>query len=254
MSHNEIIYSFLSHQYEDGLHQQFLAREDFELPQAKVKNFMVQLTDISLTEIFNYMDNHPSVVPVASSSLSTFSALEACTDELCALLVQHWPEGRSIAEIGEAEVFQKYLRVHNKSSWSRFGNNHAKTAHQLGLTFKADRRWYLSCYGYIYAYFMLSKRQQARFLTRALLRNPFYAKVLTQVRLEEVHVKDYLPGLSSSTLGARSGSIARLLQLVLQEMDAENIKWHDLYLPKYNARRKELTESVLQGTFTAMDN
>ena len=253
MNHNEILQTFFSRTYENELHQQMLAHDDFAFPVETIKDYMVSLTQISLAEVFNYIDNHPDIAPVNTSELCQFSSLTACTDELCDLLSHIARNGATIMDIGSAEIFQKYIRAHHKGSWSRFGNNQAKTAHQLGLTFKNDHRWYLTCYGFAYVYPFLTPRQQKRFLTRALLRNPFYAKVLTNLRLEAIHIKDYVSGLSASTLGARSASIAKLLQLCLEEMNAENIKWHDLYIPRYNARRKELTEYNFPGTASAMD-
>ena len=253
MTHNELLYDFFSFSYEENLHLQMLLDASFAVPVDEIKQHMIALTEISLAEFFNYLDNHPSISRIKTSDITQCGSLLACTDELCEVL-REVKEGKSATEIGKSEVYEKYLRAHNKSAWTRYGNQQAKTAQQLGLAFKNDHRWYLSCYGYAYAYPLLNKRRQNQFLCRVLLRNPFYAQVLSKVRLQEVQLTSFMKGLSASTQGGRSSSVTKMLQICLDEMDREGIKWHDIHIPKYSKRSKTLSDTVLKGTVTAIDN
>ena len=254
MTNNEILSSFFDRTFEAQFHSQILEDENYAVPVETIKEYMIALTRLSLATCFNYLDNHPFTSAIHTGEIGSCSALEACTDELCEVLQQEDHQGMTIMEIGRAAIYEKYLRVHHPKSWSRYGNNQVKTAHQLGLTFKHQHRWHLSCYGYAYAYPLLSPKQQKRFLVRALLRNVFYAEILLKLRMESVHINQYMNALSASTQGARSASIARLLQLCLDEMEQEGIKYHDCYLPKYNSRTKTASERMLPGTVTAIDN
>ena len=253
MTHQEILQQFFSRTFENDLHQRILSDDGYEVPVDDIKCFMVALTEISLVEVFNYLDNHPSLAAVRSNEITECGALEAFTSELCGVLRENCPKGMSIQEIGKSDVFAKYLRAHNKQSWARYGSCQAKTAEQLGLAFKNEKRWHLSGFGYAYAFPYLTVRQQERFLCRALLRNTFYARVLLAVRSEEVFLTDYMNGLSASTQGRRSSSVTKMLHLCLEEMNREGIRWYDIHVPRYRAQTKTLVDHVLRGTTTALD-
>lgn len=253
MRHDELLDRFFSRRDEEKWHKQILEDENFEVPVAAVKDFMVQLTEIPLTAFFNYLDNHPLAARWDTSDITQCGALAAFTEEWCAVLHPAAKEGKTIMEIGQSPLYEKYLRSHNKAAWSRYGNHQAKTASQLGLAFKNERRWYLSGFGYAYVYPHLTQKQQQRFLSRALLRNPFYAQLLTRVRTEDVYLQHFMGGLSASTQGSRSGSVVKLLRICLEEMEREGIKWHDIHVPGYSVRKKEPTERVIKGTKTVWD-
>ena len=253
MTHPDLLHTFLNRSHEQEIHQQILENPDYVVPVEELKSYMIALTQIPMLEFFMYLDARQEAAAFGTSDITQCGTLSACTDELCQVLQEAAREGMTVQEIGRAEVYAKYLRVHHQASWTRMGNHQAKTAQQLGLACKEKRRWHLSCYGYAYAFPLLSKLQQKRFLARALLRNAFYAQVLSKVRFEEIKLGDYMKGLSASTQGARANSVVKLLQIGLDEMDREGIKRHDIYVPKYHAARKELTEKLLPGTFTALD-
>ena len=254
--HYDILKTFFTRSQEILIHQQILEDENFIVPVEVTKDFMIKLTKIPLLDFFIYLDQYvfPEKDKIKTSDISKCGSLIACTDELCQVLYEDGLKGKTVQEIGQHELYKKYLRSHHKSSWSRCGRNQAKTAYQLGLTFKNAKRWYLSCFGYGYVYPMLSKLQQKKFLARVLLRNSFYSRILSRVRFEPVDLLEMMQGLSPSTQGARSTSVVKLLQLCLDDMTREGIKWYDIRFPQYNTKYKKLTSRVLEGTWTQADS
>ena len=253
MTHTQLLDHFFSNEYANLLPAPLFGNPESLLPMAQIKEEMVQLTKISLAEFFNYLDNRPELLDTNGEGPVDCGTLVACTDELCRVMREQGADGMTTLEIGKSPVFQKYLRTPNRSTWMRYGGNQAKTAHVLGLTFRHLRQWYLTGYGYAYAFRYLTARQQDQFLCRSLLRNPFYARILMDVRNEEVHLKAYLGDFSPSTQARRAVAMMKLLRLVLDEMDREGIKWHDILVPRYHTKHKELVEHVIEGSYTALD-
>ena len=252
MTHDEILTLFFARQDEEFLHDKWLHDQNFTFSATAVLQRMRDLSEISLVEFFNYMDNHPQSQKIDTRDIPAFGSLASCTDELCDALYALGPVGKTTTEIGQLGIYASHYRTANKTARARYGSQIAKTAGVLGLAFKDARLWYLSCFGY--AYQTIDPRLRNRFLVRALLRSPFYGQILYRSRFSEVDVSDNMAALSPSTKGARSGSIIRLLQVGLDEMDAEGIKWYDIHVPGYNARSKKSTERVLPGTITAFDH
>ena len=253
MSHLQQLDHFFSDEYVNLLPSPLFGNPESLLPLADIKEEMIQLTKISLVEFFNYLDNRPHIHEINHEGPVDCGALVACTDELCAVMREKGADGMTTLEIGKSPVFQKYLRTPNRATWMRFGGTQAKTAHVLGLTFRHLRQWYLTGYGYAYAFRYLNNRQQQQFLCRSLLRNPFYARILMEVREQEISLKSYLSEYSPSTQARRAASVMKLLRLGLDEMDREGIKWHDIHVPRYRAKTKQLVEYTVEGSYTALD-
>lgn len=252
MNHQELLDKFFTGVYERELHRHMTGQGEYTVPVEEVKDFMTALTRIPLAEFLAYTDQHLLEAEIPTSDITQCGALSACTDELCRVLLDA-ASGLTAMEVGRSAVYEKYLRVPAPAAWTRYGNHQTKTARQLGLAFKNEKNWHLSCYGYVYVYPLLNVTEQKKFLARALLRNPFYAQILSKARFERVDVSTYMQGLSASTQGNRSGSVAKMLGLGLSEMDREGIKWYDIRVPKYNSRTKTLSSRILEGTRNALD-
>ena len=236
--------TFFKSSYEQTIHEQMLSDTHFQVPVDEVRNYILGLIQRPLKDYFSYLEAHPNEEPILTRDITQCGALQAFTTELCQIL-SDLSGGLTIMELGRSESYAHYLRKPNKNSWSRFGNLQAKTASQLGLTFKQGHRWYLSCLGY--AYLTLTPFQQQRYLARALLRNTFYARILSALCRDTVHLTNYMTRLSVSSQGARSSSVVKLLELCFASMTLEGIPRHDLYVPKYNPRTRQLSERRLPG-------
>lgn len=244
--------AFYSYSYEREYNQRIVEDESFKVPVNEIKEFMVSLINIPLTEFFSYLELQRVPRSTIVNEISHCSRLSSCTDDLCAILYKMEHKGASAVQIGRDTIFSNRLRVHNQSAWSRYGNMQVKTAQLLGLSFKTKHLWYLSCYGYVYVH-LLTKIQQKRFLLRALLRNPFYAFFLLHVRREEQNLSDYMYGLSLSTQSARSRAVMKLLQIGLDEMKQFGLKYHDIKVPKYNFKKETLSYTVVDGIYDHLD-
>lgn len=244
--------AFYSYSYEHEYNRRIVEDDNVEVPVNEIKEFMVSLINIPLTEIYSYLELQNVPRNTIVNEISQCGKLSSCTDDLCAILYEMEHKGASTVQIGRDTKFCNSLRVHNQSAWSRYGNKQVKTAQLLGLSFKVKRLWFLSCYGYVYVH-QLTKIQQKKFLLRALLRNPFYAFFFLHVRMKEQNLSDYMPGLSLSTQSMRSRAVMKLLQIGLDEMKQSGIKYYDIKVPRYNLKKKALSYVVIDGIYDHLE-
>lgn len=244
MTHQEYIEMFMDRSFEDFYDQEILNDKEYILPKDKIHDYIKHLLSIPYIEFIDYVSNVPHG-NITDDQLTQCSAFTACTDDMCKKLDWHGNPGLHFVEIGR--LFPDYITQHTEVAYRKYGENQVKTASQLGLTYEYFGSWYLSCIGYVFN--ELSSEQKRSLLARTVLRVPLYRDIALNALEKEVDVVDYMQSLSDSTKGRRSGSILKLVRLILDEYKKEDITFHHLYFPAYCAKTKALSRKKEAGTY-----
>lgn len=123
-------------------------------------------------------------------------------------------------------MLSEFISSNKSCALRKYGENQIKTASQLGLAFEYYNHWYLNCLGYVYM--DLDQERRTSLLARTLLRDPLYAKILTDITQRDVYLKSYMGFLSTTTINRRIPSICKLLSICLSECDKYHILYHNI--------------------------
>jgi hypothetical protein len=106
----------------------------------------------------------------------------------------------------------------------KYGENHVKTAVDLGLCIRQGHKFVLSPLGYTYP--ELEHKDQIRLLARLVLRQKFVFRIIHKVLNGQlVSIEDEIAFLSPSTIMRRKGNCLLLCKLISenQEIDTNHI-------------------------------
>ena len=147
---------------------------------------------------------------VLSSDVPQFSSIDSATIKFCTLLAVLPSVGYTFEEIGR--VLQPG-RTEDVWANRKYGENHAKTAELLGLSFSIERKYCLSAVGHVFP--DLSSDQQDQLLSRMVLRNPLVFNVFHKLLNGlNVSIEDEISFLSESTIKRRKNNTLIICRLV----------------------------------------
>lgn len=146
-----------------------------------------------------------------SSDVPQFSSIESATSKICTILKsQRIDQGFSFTEIGKLLLDNK---ARTEYALKKYGENHVKTAVDLGLCRKVGNKFYLSALGYIYA--DLSEDIKQRLLSRLALRHKLVFRIIHKILNNQfVYITDEIAFLSKSTIERRRGNCVLLCKLI----------------------------------------
>lgn len=241
-SNNEFIVRFMTGSFEKSINYYLLSDKNYVVPGDKMHEYIRRALSIPYIEYISSVRSNQGVI--TNDQLTQSSIFAACSTEMCKALEKQGNPGMNYLDIGR--LFPQYVKAKNEGAYRKYGENQIKTAAQLGLAFEYYGYWYLSCIGYVYN--ELEVRQQKSLLARTILRIPLYQIILIELLEGDVDITDYMPSLSNSTKGRRSGSILKMINLCLDECRKERIHYCDLFYPIYNVRSKTLVKARQEGT------
>ena len=88
---------------------------------------------------------------------------------------------------------------------------------------------------------------QKSLLARTILRIPLYQTILAEIIEKDVDLTKYMGSLSDTTIGRRSGSILKMINLCLDECRKEGVSYHNLFYPYYKSSTKQLLMGIQEG-------
>lgn len=101
----------------------------------------------------------------------------------------------------------------NDVAYRKYGENHAKTATNLGLLQVNEHTYYLSCIGYIFN--ELDSNIKTELLIRLILRNKLIKRLLFKVNRDgQALYKKEVSFLRESTINRRKSNIKRILLIL----------------------------------------
>lgn len=103
----------------------------------------------------------------------------------------------------------------NDGAYTKYGENHAKTATYLGYLFSIKRFYYVSAIGYVLS--KLSVEEQEKLFVRLLLRTNLFKTVFYLVKNGNVSMRDIFDMLSEKTYIRRKNNIYYFFQKLKNE-------------------------------------
>lgn len=241
ISNAEYIKLFMTRSLEKDVDELILADKNYVVPREKVHEYVKRAVSIPYVEYIDYIRSNKGLV--TDEQLTQSSAFDSCSSEMCKAMDWQGNPGLNFVEIGQ--LFPQKVRVKNEGAFRKYGENQIKTSTQLGLTFEYYGRWFLTCVGYIYN--ELEPHIQKSLLARTIIRIPLYQAILIEILDNDVDLTEYMRSLSNSTIGRRSGSILKMINLCLDECRKEDVSYNNLFYPYYKASTKQLLMGIQKG-------
>lgn len=190
-----------------------------------MEEYVLQLTDISMSDYISYSESHPQPNDFTSKDITQLSNINDCTINMCNMMISTNNIGMNLIQIAKALHVDKAYKF-NDVALTKYGENQVKTASQLGLTILRGDLWYLTSIGYVYP--NINPAVQNKLLSMMLLRDPFYSKVLCSLYNKDICLKDFMKILSESTQNRRISSCMKLIGFFLEQCKKENIILHSI--------------------------
>lgn len=209
---------FYSKKFEDESNE-ILLNERWLFSEKAMEDYVIQITNISISDYISYCENLPSIPNYTSKDITQLSSLYDCTLGMCKALkeVDH---GLSYIEIA-TKLHDGHSYTNTPGALTKYGENQVKTASQLGLTLCIKDLWYLSAIGQIFP--NLADDIQNKYFSICLLRDPFYSRVLCSMCKQETNLPNYMTILSESTQKRRIPNCKQLINFFIQQCNTESI-------------------------------
>ena len=214
---------FFSRSYENQLNERVLDDVDYVVDKYGVLNYVANVIHVPYCDYLDFAECRQNVCLIKPRNITQSSSFAACENEMIDVFLSEDNKGLDFVSIGRH--FTKYIRSDNDQAYRKYGENQVKTCEQLGLAFEYYKHWYLNCVGYIYK--DLHAEDQRSLLARNILRDPLYAKMMSDIRQHDVDILEYMACIKSNeTKLRRYDSVARLLAICLVECERVGIQTH----------------------------
>ena len=211
MTKDDVLSIFFSRSFENQINERVLDDVDY----------VANVIHVPYNDYLEYVKRQHNASLIQSRNITQSSSFAACEQEMIDVFLSEENRGLDFVSIGRH--FTKYIRSDNDQAYRKYGENQVKTCEQLGLAFEYYKHWYLNCVGYIYK--ELHAEDQHSLLARNLLRDPLYARMMSDIRQHDVDILEYMSCLKSNeTKLRRYESVARLLAICLEECEREGIR------------------------------
>ncbi len=187
----------------------------YKFPHNEVCEYLESIINTPYSEFVTYIQNHIQCDYITSKDIPQFSSFKNCTKNICKKLLEVNDPGLQFIEIGKLLLDDGNSR--NDVAYRKYGENHSKTAFELGLTQFKDSTWYLSCIGYKFLSF--DEKSQIAIISRCLLRNKFISRIIGDSLISEVNIVKYMHCLSKSTMTRRKPNIMFLINMCQAQFD-----------------------------------
>lgn len=204
-----IVEKFFSKEYEKKINKNILF---YNFPQEEVQMYVEQVIAEPLPRFVDYIEKLTERTKIESRDIFQFSDLDDGTHVFCEKMKTTNNPGMKFIDIGRILLDDGTVR--KDGALVKYGENHAKTAEMLGLSFELCKTYYLSGIGYIYA--ELSEENQKRFLTRLVLRNKLVTRLYQASKNGTINMREFLYMLSDSTYIRRKSNVKAVLNVLLQ--------------------------------------
>lgn len=224
MDSGELIELFFNRSYEKFVNKQILDDKNYIVPRQQLTNYVYELVSIPYSKFIYYIKGCDTERILTGTDVTQFSTFEACEIEMCEALIWANNPGCQFLDIGR--MFPKYVHTRNDIAYRKYGENHIKTATQLGLAFEYYDYWFLSCLGYIYP--DLNNSVRKKLLARNIIRNPLYQQMMLDILERDISSVTYMNMLSEKTIRRRQHNVCTIFRICIDECSKEGIKIHNL--------------------------
>ena len=207
---NSLVRDFFDKRIEEEINKKMLYYSysfEYEL----VMNYVRSLLDISLVEFINFITENYDVSYLESKDVLQFSSLDDFTSNICACLKEEGDEGFGFLEIGKFLENDGIIR--KDGAYLKYGENHSKTACEIGLLFCLSGKYFLSCLGYIFN--DLKDVDKDELLARLFLRNKLIKRLIYRWKINgSASYNNEVGFLSESTKLRRKSNVKKIVEFI----------------------------------------
>ncbi len=187
----------------------------FDFDYKRVEEYLLALIAIPFQDYLDFINKDIMSPVVLSFDVPQFSNIDAAIYGITDTLSSNELKGYRFEEIGEMLQPGKTTDiVANK----KYGENHVKTASDLGLCFSYSGRYFLSPIGLLFP--KLTGYQQDQLISRFALRNNLvYTTIRQALQGKNVDIADEISFLSESTVKRRKNNCLIMCRLIQRNRD-----------------------------------
>ena len=204
-----IVKDFFQKSYEDAINEHLFIR-NFNLNKDELFDYVNRVVEVKLLEYCNYVIDYCHIDYLTFQDVVQFSSLDDATTGICQVLTRAH-DGLHNLEVGQALLDDGTVR--KEGAYRKYGENHAKTAIELGLVLENSGCYFLTCLGEIYN--DLENSVQNELLRRTILRNRFFQKILIKSQLGPVSIENEMSFFSQSTIIRRLPNVRTLYNIMI---------------------------------------
>lgn len=206
----KVLDDFFSCSFESEINKKMMYR-NYEFELSKVLFYVKQLLEIDFDDFIQYIISNYNVHYLTSEDVLQYSDFTDATVNICKSLKMFGDNGYRFLEIGK--ILQNDGVIRNDVAYRKYGENHSKTAENIGLLQKIEYTYYLSCLGYVLEY--LTDLELTDLINRLILRNRLVQRLIYRsVNNGESSYSFECGFLKEKTAIRRKSNIRKLVQKV----------------------------------------
>lgn len=206
----KVLDDFFSCSFESEINKKMMYR-NYEFELSKVLFYVKQLLEIDFDDYIQYIIKNYNVHYLTSEDVLQYSDFTDATINICKTLKMFGDNGYRFLEIGK--MLQNDGVIRNDMAYRKYGENHSKTAENIGLLQKIEYTYYLSCLGYVLEY--LSNIELNDLIDRLILRNRLVQRLIYRsVTIGESNYSFECGFLKLNTVNRRKSNIKKLIKKV----------------------------------------
>jgi len=196
---------FFDVSYERRINELMFFRH-YKLPVDEISDYIERLIEIPLSAFIDYIRENCNVSYLESKDIVQFSSLDDASRKITRKLLETDDEGVSYSDIGRILLDDEVVR--KEGAYNKYGENHAKTAQELGLVQIRCNLSYLTCLGYVFS--GLSENIQDKLVRRLSLRNKYIMLLVILSKNESVPIDCQMGFLAESTRIRRLPNVKKI--------------------------------------------
>lgn len=206
---DEIVAEFYSGKYEKRVNKNSLYYS-YDFPEQEVRGYVEKIISEPIGRYIAYIKGLKEREEITSKDVFQFSALEDATIVICEKVKAYNNPGVRYIDVGRFLLDDGKAR--KDGAYTKYGENHVKTAEAMGLFFELCRTYFLSCLGYVYC--DLSDKDRYKLLTRLLLRNRLIIRLMQASENGNINGREFFYMLSDSTYLRRRSNVKAILNIL----------------------------------------
>lgn len=219
MTKDELIQTFFTRSFEEDYNEQLMFR-NYAFPQEEIIDYVKKIIDIPVIDFVHAINDSYTASYFSTKDIPQFSSFIDATSGICKILIEKGDNGYKYLDIGI--MFRNNGEERDKRADLKYGENHSKTAADLGLLqIRMNQVCYLSCFGRIFNY--LSDDEKKEYLARFVLRNKFVNWVIFRAGFRIVSLEEEMGILSPSTIKRRLPNVKQYFNLLRGNVETERI-------------------------------
>lgn len=200
---------FLSKEYEEKINKKMMWY-DYSFPKEEVMNYINDVLEIPLSDFMDDIFGVTTGEVIEAKDVFQFSSINDATFRMCEEVFEYGNPGLTHIEAGKLLLNDGMDR--KNGALTKYGENHVKTARDLGLMYDVTGSYFLSCIGQVIN--ELPEYKRNKLLVRLTLRNKLVRRLIKTAQDGEVHARVVMDMLSDSTYTRRKPNVKQILSIL----------------------------------------